>query len=164
MNQILNIINKPICMIIYGIGLFFVEELFAYFWHRYISHGDSDFYILKQIQNSHMKHHNNENDLALEDFWWVLFLVLLLSIFILLLNLVLGLSIYYFIITLIVGLFSFSLNWYFHYCYHNPNSYLQQFDFFREKTRQHMLHHENYNTNYGIINLYGDYLMGSIIQ
>lgn len=162
MNNILYIINKPICIIIYVIFLFFAQELFTYFWHRYISHGDSDFYLLKQIQNSHMKHHNNKNDLALEDFWWVFFLLLLLSIFMLIFNMLFQLSIYYFVTTLIIGLLSFSLNWYVHYCYHDQNSYLQQFDFFKEKTRQHMLHHEDYNTNYGITNLYGDYFMGSI--
>ena len=74
------------------------------------------------------------------------------------------LSIYYFISTLLIGFLVFFVNWYVHYSYHHDDCWLQQYDFFKEKTRKHMLHHKNSNINYGITNLYADYFMNTFTE
>lgn len=159
-NKLISFLNNPIIILIYSIILFFIADFFAYFWHRYISHSNLNIPILKNIQQSHLKHHTDENDNAIEDFMWIILLILIVSFAVLLLNFIFKLSIYYFVSTLLIGLLVFAINWYVHYSYHTEN-WLHQYEFFREKVKLHMRHHENINVNYGITTLYADYLMNS---
>ena len=144
--------------ILIGISLYLICELFAYLWHRFVSHDD----LIPVLHDFHKGHHeNSEKD---NDFLFVLFAVIILGIFSICLTNLNIISVYYSVFILITILILFIYNWLLHLSYHNENNVLNYFNWFELERQRHQMHHINPKINYGITCHLFDKLFGTWIE
>jgi len=139
----------------YVIAIVVGTEVFAYLWHRYGAHAD----YIPGIHDTHRIHHimkleaGHEAD---EDFVWILLLMIIFEIFIsigVMIGIIPGLLA---IITIVVALIVFWWNWWIHRAYHDPNHWLNLYDWFLQEKARHYVHHDHPTINYGIASHFTD--------
>lgn len=145
---------------------FILAEIAAYFWHRFFAHKSfvTDMLGIDIMIQSHRFHHqaNLDHD-ASEDFVWI---VLILSGFILGLGVVhyLGLLDWIdsrlLVILLLVTALVFILNWYVHLAIHTPGHWLQSYSLIKDIQTIHFVHHKHPRKNYAILN-FSDTIFGT---
>lgn len=144
--------------ILSGILLYFICELFSYVWHRFGSHDD----LIPGLHDFHRSHHQNKEED--HDFLFVLFLVILMEIlFVFLINLNV-ISVFNSVMIIVIVLLIFVYNWLLHLSYHNENSFLNYFEFFKLERERHQMHHTNPKINYGITCHLFDKLFGTWVE
>jgi len=132
-----------------SVGLIYLSELGAYFWHRYGTHED---YIpnLLGVQETHKKHHTIIEDLAHGDFFYVAIFLLFFALFLIYLYYIKVIS-FLLILSIYIPIFIASLYSYFiHSAYHIDDHWLLKYEWFRNDKRIHFHHHKDQTTNYGI--------------
>lgn len=130
-----------------------ISEIVAYFWHRFCAHSIGPVEITHQI-------HHRDNDLAGQDYYWIMIMLSLFGLFLILLSL-LGLPWYISLPTFLASVLYFYFNHYIHASYHVKNHYLNKYPLFRTMKINHFLHHSNPDKNYSIITPFPDQYFGS---
>lgn len=145
----------------YVIGVAIGTEVFAYLWHRYGAHAD----YIPGIHDTHRIHHSAKlTHEANEDFVWILLLFIIaelivgIAVTMKLISGVLGL------ITLLISLVVFWWNWWIHKAYHQPNHWLNTYQWFRNEQARHYIHHHRPQKNYGIASHFTDRIMGTWLE
>lgn len=142
-------------------------EIFSYFWHRIIAHNDFvDFVnfvnvvnvvnVVNDIHAVHKLHHQDINIDADEDFIWLLFLLILFELFIGILLICNIIPFSFAITTVLPSVAVFLWNWYIHRCYHDDNTWLNNFQWFQNEKARHLIHHHDPSKNYGIASSFMD--------
>lgn len=147
----------------YIIALVICTEIFAYLWHRYGAHTD----YIPGIHDTHLIHHMLDIDLgneADEDFVWILLLMIFVELMIgisVMIGLIPGV---FALVTIIVSLVVFWWNWWIHKAYHQPNHWLNSYEWFQKEKQIHYVHHYHPLKNYGIASHFSDKIMGTWIN
>lgn len=131
-------------------------EVMGYLWHRFAAHNDNP------VGETHRIHH--EADLtheAHEDFLWVIFILFLGTLVLAFLWYYFSLPILYIAGCYLIVVAVFIWNWYIHSAYHQPNHWLNQYDWFKRDKRLHFQHHINPWSNYGIASHFSDIIGGT---
>lgn len=145
---------------VYIILLIYAIELFAYIWHRYISHSD----IIVEIHEIHKKHHGidlSDNNTSDEDFILVMLLLIFFEIIAGLITLLNILPNTLIIITIVVSIITFYWNNYIHTAYHQEHHWLNSYEWFKRDKELHYLHHYCPTKNFGIMTHFNDKIFGS---
>lgn len=144
----------------YIIAVIIGTEVFAYIWHRYGAHSD----YIPGIHDTHKIHHMMNLELgheADEDFVWILLIMIFLEIII---GLAVMIGIFpgdLAIVTIIVSLIVFWWNWWIHKAYHQPNHWLNSYQWFQLEKERHYVHHYSPHKNYGIASHFSDVIMNT---
>ena len=139
------------------------SEFGSYSWHRFGAHTD----IIPGPHDTHRIHHtSNLTHEAHEDFFWVVFLLIvgaigLTTIWYLGYYDMIGILPIYIIIAYSILILVFVWNWYIHSAYHIPNHWLNQYRWFQKDKRIHLQHHVNPRVNYGIASHFSDIIFGT---
>ncbi len=136
----------------------YLSEIGSFCWHKYGTHEN---FIPRElgVQNTHQIHHTVIDDQAHADFFYILFMLIILGFFLWILfsyNFIsyqIGLSIYCPVTCVFVW------NWYIHSAYHIDNHWLNKYEWFRNDKRIHFQHHANPNVNFGIATHFSDIIM-----
>jgi sterol desaturase/sphingolipid hydroxylase (fatty acid hydroxylase superfamily) len=147
----------------YIIAIIIGTEVFAYLWHRYGAHAD----IIPGIHDTHRIHHMMNLDLgheADEDFVWILLMMIMFEIIMGLCVIIGFISKIFALITIIISLIVFWWNWWIHKAYHQPNHWLNSYEWFRLEKDRHYVHHYQPRKNYGIASHFTDQIMGTWIE
>jgi len=146
---------RIVLILVYIMVLIVAAEIFAYLWHRWAHTVYSG-----PIHNTHQVHHTNEEDVADNDFGWIVLLLLFITGGLGLLWWV-GVPQFWCLITGLTAIIVLTVNWYVHRSYHCPDSYLRQYSWFQRWTLDHYVHHSNPEKHYGIVSCWGDRLGGT---
>lgn len=137
--------------------------VFSWCWHALISHTQ-----VPGVAQTHLVHHQDVDDLAHRDFYWIAVLLLLLTLALFTVY-VLGIVLYpvsvpfweWLVFFLwLVPVLIFILEYYLHYSYHQDDSWLGHYSWFQQLRADHYAHHQDETVNYGISNHWVDWLMG----
>lgn len=139
------------------VTIFLISETFIYIYHRWIVH----FIEENPLRKLHVLHHKGQS--SVKEF-------LITGIMIVLFNVVTYYLLFHrtveklfgnswiiltiIMVTLVINL---SLNCYFHEQYHNKDSIFNHSKWFQNLKKNHLQHHKNSGTNYGLISNFCDY-------
>jgi sterol desaturase/sphingolipid hydroxylase (fatty acid hydroxylase superfamily) len=144
----------------YVIAIIIGTEVFAYLWHRYGAHAD----YIPGIHDTHKIHHILDLDLgheADEDFVWILLIMVLIELIMGIIVMIGIISGVLALVSIIVSLVVFWWNWWIHKAYHQPNHWLNSYEWFKKERERHYVHHYNPRKNYGIASHFSDKIMGT---
>lgn len=151
-----------VAWIVYIVILVIIAEVFSYAWHRWAAHTD----IIPGLHDTHRIHHQADLNYhtAAGDYVWILALVVILT-----LGLSLGVywgffSVAFVVVTIMVVVLVFSMNYYIHSAYHQPDHWLNSYQWFQDHKSYHFLHHQHPDKNFGIVSFYPDQLGGTFID
>lgn len=136
-------------LIVIFIGMMFLAEVGAYFWHR-LAH------VMPPIKQTHDIHHRIIDDQAHQDFLYILGILIIYLITLSWLYYKEKLSLKYLLVLYIPVLLVSIWNWYIHAAYHIENHWLNSYEWFKQDKRIHMQHHRNEATNYSIASHFSD--------
>lgn len=149
-------------LITYTIAVALATEVFGYFWHRYGAHAD----YVPGIHDTHRIHHMRDvnSDSLDDDFIWTMLLMIMFEL-IMVIGVITGIiPPLLAIITITVSLAVLWWNWWIHNAYHQPNHWLESYEWFRQEKRRHYVHHYQPTRNYGIASHFIDRLMGTWLE
>lgn len=141
-----------ICALVIG------TEVFAYIWHKYGAHDD----YIPGIHDTHRIHHMlGDTHEADEDFVWILLLMCMFELTLgvgVMLRIIPGILA---LVTIITSLCVFWWNWWMHRAYHQPQHWLNNYEWFQLEKARHFVHHDNPEVNYGIASHFTDRVFGT---
>lgn len=137
---------------------FFLGEVLGYFWHRIGTHKD----IIPPVRQTHKIHHQHDltGHEANEDFFWSFILTSALG-GLLVLSVLVGLPLAIALTIFITLSLMLVFNWYIHAAYHNPDHYLNKFEWFQQNKKLHYEHHYDPKVNFAITFRFPDLLFGT---
>ena len=159
-------IKTIIFWIIYILWICIVTEIFAYYYHKYVSHGT----YITSIHNTHKKHHNIHLDVgheSNEDFIWLLLLIIIVQLLTglgILSTIISDTKASYFLIGISTSIVIFYWNWWIHCAYHQDGHWLNYYNWFQKEKEKHYIHHYDPHKNYGIASHFCDKLMGTYVD
>lgn len=144
-------------------------ELSSYIWHRFASHikdtGLSGKFLFRLVRKTHSEHHtkynSNPQHKAFEDFIWVILGLGFLGVSLFGLFVLINAPIKYY--SAIMGTSIIFSLWkcYIHAAYHTENHFLNKYSFFKDWKRDHLLHHNDPNSNYSLSCFIPDKIFGT---
>jgi len=139
------------------VGMVFLSEIGAYFWHRFGAHTD----ILPPVKKTHDIHHTIVEDKAFGDFFYVFMLLVLYFGILLYAYQIAFITKALFLYLYIPVVLTFLMNFYVHSAYHIENHWLNRYEWFRNDKRIHFQHHKDETKNFGILTHMTDHMLNT---
>lgn len=149
------------------ISTIIMGEFISYMYHRFVSH--KDLLINFISRKTHRLHHilwfKDREDKAFEDFYMVVFFLLLIGSSLVVVNHITKsrFTMKLWLVYITMCLFSIYKSW-IHAAYHTPDHFLNRYKFFQEWKKQHEIHHLNPKVNFSLSWFFFDKLFNTFLK